>query len=94
MSRSLIVAVRKTWRVNPGMVYALVKIHDGSLKVVQSCPAGTMFWELDEVEGLLTGPKTQQIYSEIRCEALQWCMEDGRAKLAARSKTHPAGLVA
>ncbi len=76
------------------MVYALVKIHDGSLKVVQSCPAGTRFWDVDEVEVLLTGDKTRKIYSEIRCEAMQWCMEEGRARLAARSKSHPAGLVA
>lgn len=94
MSRSLIVAVRKTWRVNPGMVYALVKIHDGTLKLVQSCPAGTQYWNVDDAEALLTGERTMQIYSEIRCEALQWCMEDGRARLAARSKAQAAGMVA
>ena len=56
--KPIIARVIKTWRVLPGMTFALVEDMERSVWVVQSCPAGTQFWTVEQAENLPQGRHT------------------------------------
>ena len=63
--KPIIAQVLRTLRVPPGMVYALVNDPEQNLWVVESCPAGTRFWTLEQAADLSQGPRTHRALQEI-----------------------------
>jgi hypothetical protein len=63
--KPIIAQVLKSLRVPPGMVYALVTDLEQNLWVVESCPAGTRFWTLEQAADLSQGPRTHRALQEI-----------------------------
>ena len=47
------------------MIYALVNDIEQNLWVVESCPAGTRFWTLEQAAELSQGPRTHRALQEI-----------------------------
>jgi hypothetical protein len=47
------------------MIYALVADMEQNLWVVESCPAGTRFWTLEQAADLSQGPRTHRALQEI-----------------------------
>lgn len=47
------------------MIYALVTDMEQNLWVVESCPAGTRFWTLEQASELSQGPRTHRALQEI-----------------------------
>jgi hypothetical protein len=91
--KPIIAHVVKTWKVPPGMTYALVEDMEQSVWVVQSCPAGTQFWTVAQAENLPSGRYTRK--------ALREAIELGKARetllaerkaalLAEKSRVRPA----
>ncbi len=64
-SKPIINQVLRSLRVPPGMTYALVEDIERKLWVVESCPAGTHFWTLEQAAELPQGPRTHRALSEI-----------------------------
>ncbi len=56
--KPIIARVLKTWRVLPGMTFALVEDMEQSVWVVESCPAGTQFWTVEQAANLPQGRHT------------------------------------
>ena len=63
--KPIIAQVLRSLRVPPGMVYALVNDLEQNLWVVESCPAGTRFWTLEQAADLSQGPRTHRALQEI-----------------------------
>ena len=63
--KPIIAQVLSTLRVPPGMIYALVVDLEQNLWVVESCPAGTRFWTLEQASELSQGPRTHRALQEI-----------------------------
>jgi hypothetical protein len=63
--KPIIAQVLRTLRVPPGMVYALVADLEQNIWVVESCPAGTRFWTLEQAAELSHGPRTHRALQEI-----------------------------
>ena len=63
--KPIIAQVLRSLRVPPGMVYALVNDLEQNLWVVESCPAGTRFWTLEQAAELSQGPRTHRALQEI-----------------------------
>jgi hypothetical protein len=63
--KPIIAQVLRTLRVPPGMIYALVADMEQNLWVVESCPAGTRFWTLEQAADLSQGPRTHRALQEI-----------------------------
>jgi hypothetical protein len=63
--KPIIANVLRTLRVPPGMIYALVTDMEQNLWVVESCPAGTRFWTLEQAADLSQGPRTHRALQEI-----------------------------
>lgn len=63
--KPIIAQVLRTLRVPPGMIYALVTDIEQNLWVVESCPAGTRFWTLEQAADLSQGPRTHRALQEI-----------------------------
>ena len=64
-SKPIISQVLRSLRVQPGMTFALVLDIEQKLWVVESCPAGTHFWTLDQAAELPKGPRTHRALHEI-----------------------------
>lgn len=62
--KPIIAHTHQTWRVTPGMTFALVEDMEGYLWIVESCPAGTHFWTLSQAEQLPQGARTRQALQE------------------------------
>ncbi|MCW3097743.1 MAG: hypothetical protein JWL77_3361 [Chthonomonadaceae bacterium] len=63
--KPIIAQVLRTLRVPPGMIYALVADMEQNLWVVESCPAGTRFWTLEQAADLSQGPRTHRALQDI-----------------------------
>ena len=63
--KPIIAQVLRSLRVPPGMIYALVNDIEQNLWVVESCPAGTHFWTLEQAAELSQGPRTHRALQEI-----------------------------
>ena len=63
--KPIIAQVLSTLRVPPGLIYALVNDLEQNLWVVESCPAGTRFWTLEQASELSQGPRTHRALQEI-----------------------------
>jgi len=63
--KPIIAQVLRSLRVPPGMIYALVNDIEQNLWVVESCPAGTRFWTLEQAAELSQGPRTHRALQEI-----------------------------
>lgn len=56
--KPIIARVIKTWKVLPGMTFALVEDMEQSVWIVESCPAGTQFWTVEQSQNLPQGRHT------------------------------------
>lgn len=54
----------QTWRVMPGMTYALVLDIEQKVWIVESCPAGTHFWTVEQATQLSQGIRTRAALQE------------------------------
>ncbi len=61
VQKPIIARVIQTWRVLPGMTFACVEDMEQNVWVVQSCPAGTQFWTVEQAENLPQGRQTGKI---------------------------------
>jgi hypothetical protein len=68
----------RTWRVHPGMTFALVEDIEADLWIVESCPAGTHFWTVAQAAELPQGARTRS--------ALREAVREGRRLEAARQR--------
>jgi hypothetical protein len=57
--RPIVARVIRKWEVPPGLTYALVVDVEGSVWVVEACPAGTHFWTLARAAELPRGDRTR-----------------------------------
>ncbi|GDX41090.1 hypothetical protein LBMAG21_13820 [Armatimonadota bacterium] len=57
--KPIIAEVHRTWRVAPGMVYALAVDIERNVWIVESCPVGTHFWTVQEAKQLPQGNRTR-----------------------------------
>ena len=57
--KPLIAEILQTWRVAPGMSFALISDVERQLWVQESCPVGSHFWTLEQAEELVLGDRTQ-----------------------------------
>ena len=90
--KPIIARVVKTWRVPPGMTYALVEDMEQSVWVVQSCPAGTQFWTVAQAESLPSGRYTRKPLREaiIMGKAHEILLAERKAaRLAEKSRVRP-----
>ena len=90
--KPIIARVVKTWRVPPGMTYALVEDMEQSVWVVQSCPAGTQFWTVAQAESLPSGRYTRKPLREaiIMGKAHESLLAERKAvRLAEKSRVRP-----
>ena len=62
--KPIIAEVHKTWRVAPGMVYALAVDLERNIWIVESCPVGTHFWTVQEAKQLPQGTRTRAALRE------------------------------
>lgn len=91
--KPIIARVVKTWRVPPGMTYALVEDMEQSVWVVQSCPAGTQFWTVAQAQNLPSGRLTRKSLREAieMGKAHETVLSERRAALLAeKSRVRPA----
>lgn len=56
--------VVRTWRVQPGMTFAVVEDIEGRTWIVESCPAGTHFWSVAQAAELNPGLRTRRALQE------------------------------
>ena len=56
--KPIIARVIKTWKVLPGMTFALVEDMEQTVWIVESCPAGTHFWSVEQAQNLPQGRHT------------------------------------
>ncbi len=91
--KPIIARVVKTWRVPPGMTYALVEDMEQSVWVVQSCPAGTQFWTVAQAQDLPSGRYTRKSLREAieMGKAHENLLSERKAALLAeKSRVRPA----
>jgi len=62
--KPIIAEVHQTWRVAPGMVYALAVDVERNIWIVESCPVGTHFWTVQEAKELPQGCRTRAALQE------------------------------
>ena len=74
--KPVIARVVRTWRVHPGMTFALVEDVERHLWIVEPCPAGTHFWTVAQAAELPQGARTRH--------ALQQAIREGRQLEAAQ----------
>jgi hypothetical protein len=96
--KPIIAHVHRTWRVPPGMTYAVVEDVESRVWVVESCPAGTHFWTVDQTLRLPQGAKTRRVLQEViregrRREEKLWPQTPAsrplvRERVATKSETH------
>ena len=63
--KPLISEVLQTWRIAPGMTFALISDVERQLWVQESCPVGSHFWTLDQSEELVLGERTSVAMKEL-----------------------------
>ena len=80
--KPIIAHTHQTWRVPPGMTFALVEDIEGHVWFVESCPAGTQFWTLEQAEMLPQGVRTRQ--------ALQEALQAGQTLLKVKKQQEAA----
>lgn len=56
--KPIIARVVQKWQVAPGMLFALVEDLERNTWIVESCPAGTHFWTVDQASRLPRGART------------------------------------
>lgn len=59
--KPIIARVAETWRVAPGMTFAVVEDMEQNVWIVQSCPAGTQFWTTEQFADLPQGRATRKV---------------------------------
>ncbi|HLK56854.1 MAG TPA: hypothetical protein VKU00_09830 [Chthonomonadaceae bacterium] len=62
--KPIIARTHQTWRIPPGMVIALIEDLEHRLWVVETCPAGTQFWTLEQAADLELGTHTRGALQE------------------------------
>jgi hypothetical protein len=62
--KPIIADVLQTWRVPQGMVYSLVADVEQNVWIVESCPAGTHFWTVEQATQLPQGSRTRAALQE------------------------------
>ena len=63
--KPLIAEVLQTWRIAPGMTFALISDYERRLWVQESCPVGSHFWTLEQAESLILGERTRTALKEL-----------------------------
>lgn len=76
--KPIIARVAQTWDVPPGMKIALVEDVEKRVWIVESCPAGTHFWTLEQTHSLPQSGRTGH--------ALRAAVAAGYALLSAREQ--------
>lgn len=71
-AKPIIDCVLKTWRLEPGMIYALVEDLRGDVWIVESCPAGTHFWTLDQAQALASRTVTGRVLHNAIRMGREW----------------------
>src|SRR5689334_964981 len=80
--KPIIARTVQTWRVPPGMTFALVEDVEHCIWIVESCPAGTHFWTVAQAEQLPQGARTR--------DALQAALRAARALEREKAQHKPA----
>lgn len=62
--KPIIADVLQTWRVPQGMIYSLVADVEQNVWIVESCPAGTHFWTVEQAAQLAQGSRTRATLQE------------------------------
>lgn len=62
--KPIIARTVQTWRVLPGMTFALVEDIEHRVWIVESCPVGTQFWTVAQAEQLPKGARTREALRE------------------------------
>jgi hypothetical protein len=62
--KPVIARTLRTWRVHPGMTFALVEDIEQRVWIVESCPAGTQFWTIAQAAELPQGTRTRSVLQE------------------------------
>jgi hypothetical protein len=70
--KPIIAHVVRTWRVPPGLTYALVQDVQKRVWIVESCPAGTHFWTLEQAALLPQGARTRRALQEVLRLGQEW----------------------
>ena len=63
--KPLIAEILQTWRIAPGMSFALISDVERRLWVQESCPVGSHFWTLEQADELVLGDRTQGALREL-----------------------------
>jgi hypothetical protein len=79
LPKPIISRTHRTWRIPPGMIFALVEDVEHKLWVVESCPAGTQFWTLEQASELELGTRTQGTLQEAVALGRQMQAEAARS---------------
>lgn len=77
----------QTWRVMPGMTYALVLDIEQNIWIVESCPAGTQFWTVEQAAQLSHGSRTRAALQEAVRAGRLLAKETATAMNYAKSQT-------
>lgn len=64
LPKPIIARVLQTWRVPPGFQVSLVDDLEGNPWVVESCPAGTQFWTLDQASDFVANSRSGRAFTE------------------------------
>ena len=78
--KPIIAETLRTWRVPVGMVYALVTDVERNVWIVESCPAGTYFWTVQQAAQLSQGVRTRAALHEAVREGHLLEMENLKAQ--------------
>ncbi len=70
--KPIIAHVVRPWRVPPGLTYALVQDVQKRVWIVESCPAGTHFWTLEQAAQLPQGARTRRALQEALRLGQEW----------------------
>ncbi len=62
--KPIIADVLQTWRVPQGMIYSLVADVEQNVWIVETCPAGTHFWTVEQAAQLPQGSRTRATLQE------------------------------
>lgn len=87
-AKPIIACVLKTWRLEPGMTYALVEDLSREVWIVESCPAGTHFWTLDQAQELASRSITGRVLQTAVRMGRAWLIERRAQPDIARPSDH------
>lgn len=63
-TKPILAQTLRTWRVEPGMIYAVGVDAEGKTWVVESCPVGTHYWTVSQAMQLPFGSRTRTALRE------------------------------